>query len=183
MTEQLLVIVHVSSFVTGKGDLIENMLILKRNAIFRISNLLRTATLLQQIIWVLREKVCWQVKVGWYHLYCFNLEQSYQCCLGVILLLSWIAGAFTKQQMSWQNHRIVKVEQDLSRFMDNHPCSKQHLLEQVAHGLQTSKYGVSAASLGKISSSNSSCPSFFFFFLTSWQTSQEKNPQYFSKSS
>lgn len=62
MTEQLLVIVHVSSFVIGKRALIENMLILKRNAIFRAVNVLRPATLLQQIIWALREKVCWQVR-------------------------------------------------------------------------------------------------------------------------
>lgn len=42
--------VHVSCLLIGKGALIENMLILKINANFRVANALRAATLLQRII-------------------------------------------------------------------------------------------------------------------------------------
>lgn len=50
MTEQLVVIVHASCFVIDKRALMENMLILKGNAILRVADALRPATLLQQII-------------------------------------------------------------------------------------------------------------------------------------
>lgn len=49
MTEQLVVNVHVSCFVKDRRALVENMLILKQNVIFRAANAFRPAILLQQI--------------------------------------------------------------------------------------------------------------------------------------